>query len=167
MCQIVVRTFLLLISVINLCFALPEDRKETMKLSAGSADLDQQVHRGVYIDNVILDQGSTHIRAAKAITEGNAKNQLIKAIIQGNKEAQAHYWTLTDPKKPPMHAFADTIYYYPIDNLIKLVGNARIEQGADSFSGPHITYDTLHHHVVSKSNGQGPTTIVFHPGTNS
>lgn len=164
--QIGVRTLILLF-VTNLCFALSDDRNQIMQLSAGSADLNQQDHRGIYIEDVKLDQGTTHIRAAKAVTEGNSKNQITKAIIQGNKEAQAHYWTLTDTKKPPMHAFADIIYYYPAKHMIKLVGNARVEQGEDSFSAPSITYDTLHQHVVSKSDGHGPTTIVIHPGKNS
>lgn len=163
--QIGVRTIILLF-VTNLCFALSDDRNQIMQLSAGSADLNQQDHRGIYIEDVKLDQGTTHIRAAKAVTLGNSKNQITKAIIQGNKEAQAHYWTITDTKKPPMHAFADIIYYYPANHMIKLVGNARVEQGEDSFSAPSITYDTLHQHVVSKSDGKGPTTIVIHPGKN-
>ncbi len=156
-----------LLFVTNLCFALSEDRTQIMQLSAESADLDQEKHRGIYIDNIKLDQGTTHIRAAKAVTEGNSKNQLTKAIIYGNKEAQAHYWTLTDTKKQPMHAFADIIYYYPIEHLIKLVGNARVEQGENSFSAPNITYDTVRQHVISKSDGKGPTTIIIHPGKNS
>jgi len=158
---------LFLLLVTKLSFALSDDHTQIMQLSAGSADLNQQTHRGIYIADVKLDQGTTHIRAAKAVTVGNTKNQLIKAIIQGNDAAQAHYWTTTDMKKPPMHAFANTIYYYPILHMIKLVGHARVEQGDDSFSAPHITYDTIHHHVVSKSDGQEPTTIIIHPGKNS
>lgn len=155
-------SFLFFIS--NFCFALPEDRTQTMQLSANNADLNQELHVGIYIENVQLDQGTTHIRAAKAKTEGNKKNQLIRATIEGNNKAQAHYWTTTDNKKPPMHAFANTIYYYPLKHLIELVGNARVEQGNDSFSAPHIRYDTLHHHVLTKSEGQVPTTIIIHPG---
>ena len=146
------------------CFALSDDRMQIMKLSAGSADLDQQAHRGIYTDNVQLDQGTTHIRAAKAITEGNAKNQLIKAIINGNKTTQAHYWTLASANKPPVHAYADCINYCPKTHLIELIGNARVEQGADSFSAPKISYDTLDQHVITQNNGQGRTTIVIHPG---
>ena len=145
------------------CFALPNDRLEIMKLSAGSADLDQQTHRGVFINDVHLDQGATHIRAAKAVTEGDTKNQLIKAIINGDKTTQAHYWTIASANKPPVHAYADCINYYPHTHLIELIGNARVEQGADSFSAPSIRYDTLHQHVISQSNGQGRTTIVIHP----
>ena len=157
---------LILLFVTKFCFALPDDRTQIMQLSAGSADLDQQNHRGVYLTDVKLDQGTTHIRAAKAVTIGNSKNQLIKAVIHGNNDTQAHYWTTTDTKKEPMHAFADTIYYYPIQHLIKLLGNARVEQGDDSFSAHQITYDTVRQHVVSKGDGQGPTMIVIHPGKN-
>ena len=106
------------------CFALPEDKQQVMQLRADSADLNHQTHRGLYSGDVQLDQGSTHIRAAEAITEGNLKNQLIKAIIRGNKEAQAHYWTLTSKDKPAIHAYADTIFYYPQKHVIELIGNA-------------------------------------------
>ena len=155
---------LALLLVAELCFALPSDRTQIMQMHAGSADLDQQTHRGIYLDDVHLDQGTTHIRAAKAITEGNAKNQLVKAIIKGNKEAQAHYWTINEANKPPLHAYADTIYYYPERHLIDLVGNARVEQGDDSFTAPKISYDILHQHVISKSDGKGRTSIIIHPG---
>ena len=153
-----------LLLIANVSFALPDDRTKIMQVSAGSADLDQQAHRGTYIGNVQFDQGTTHIRAEKAITEGNSKNQLVKAIIQGNKTAQAHYWTHNTADKPPLHAYADTIYYYPNSHLIKLIGNARVEQGEDSFTAPKISYDTLHQHVISKNDSQGRTLIIIHPG---
>ena len=146
------------------CFALTEDRTQIMEVHARSADLNHQTHRGIYSGDVEVDQGSTHIRAAEAITEGNLKNQLVKAIIKGNKEAQAHYWTINEANKPPLHAYADTIYYYPERHLIDLVGNARVEQGDDSFTAPKISYDILHQHVISKSDGKGRTSIIIHPG---
>ena len=146
------------------CFAMDNDRTQVMELQANSADLNQQTHRGIYLGDVQIDQGTTHIRAAEAVTEGNLKNQLIKAVIKGNKTAQAHYWSLTELNKPPMHAYADTINYYPASHLIELIGNARIEQGTNSFAAPSIRYDTEHQHVVSKSNGQERTTIIIYPG---
>ncbi len=148
------------------CFSLPTDKMQPMRLSANSADLNEQAHRGIYIGDVQLDQGTTHVRAAKAVTEGNLKNQLVKAVIKGNKEARAHYWTLTEADKPPLHAYADTIYYYPERHSIELIGNALIEQGNDSFSAPKICYDTLHQHVISSGDGKARTTIIIHPGNN-
>lgn len=153
---------LFLLGTTKLCFALPDDRLQTMQLRANSADLDQHAHRGVYIGDVQLDQGTTHVRAAKAITEGNEKNQLVKAVIEGNKNAQAHYWTTAADDKPPLHAYADIIYYYPERHLIELIGHARVEQGEDSFAAPKISYDIQHQHVVSSSNEAERTLIVIH-----
>jgi lipopolysaccharide export system protein LptA len=156
----------LLFLITNRCFALSDDHLQITHLQAGSADLNQQTHRGIYLHNVQLDQGTTHIHAARAITEGNAKNQLIKAIISGNKTAQAHYWTLTTPDKPPLHAYADTMYYYPERHTIELIGHAKVEQGDDSFAAPKISYDTLHQLIISNKDNKNRTMIILHQGIN-
>ena len=144
-------------------YALPNDRDQIIELHAGSADINQQTHTGIYLQDVQLDQGSTHIRAHKAITTGNEKNQLVLAVIKGNSDAQAHYWTIPAVNKLPMHAYADTIHYFPERHLIELIGNARVEQDHNSFSAPKITYDMLAQHVVSQASGHARTTIIFHP----
>ncbi len=148
----------------NTCFALPDDRTQTMELRANSADLNHESHLGTYLGDVQFDQGTTHIRAAKAITLGNLKNQIVKAVIKGDQKTQAHYWAITAIDKPPMHAYANIINYYPERHLIELIGSARVEQGDNSFSASKISYDTLHQHVVSKSEGLERTTIIIHPG---
>lgn len=155
--------FILFIFISPNCFALPEDQQQVMQLRANTADLNQETHLGTYIGQVELDQGSTHLRAAEAITQGNAKNQLIKAVAKGNKAIQAHYWVLTAIDKPPLHAYADSIYYYPERHLIELIGTARLEQGANLFSAPKISYDILHQHVITQREGSMRTTIIFQP----
>ena len=157
-------SLLTLLLLANICFALTEDKTKVVYLKANSADLNQQTHHGVYIGEVEFDQGTTHLRADTATTEVNDKNQLVKAIAKGNTNNQAHYWTLTSPDKPPMHAFADTICYYANKHLILLIGNARIEQGVNSFAAARIRYDTLHHHVITNRVGNSRTIIVIHPG---
>ncbi len=155
---------ILLLLLTPLCFALPTDKNQILNFRANSADINQETHLGIYKDNVELDQGSTHLRAAKAMTEVDAKNKLIKAIAEGSKTEQAHFWTLTDEKKPPVHAYANTIRYFPEKHLIQLIGRARVEQGKDSFSAPTIDYDTLHQHVLAQSHhSQGQTVIIIHP----
>ncbi len=144
--------------------ALTSDHEQTMHFSANSADINQTTHHGIYIGAVELDQGSTHIRAAYAETDTNQQNQLIKAIIKGDKETQAHYWTSTTLDKPPIHAYADVIYYFPTQHLITLIGNARVLQGRDSFAAAEIRYDTLDQHVISNSKGPSRTSIIIHPG---
>lgn len=154
---------LIILTTSPVVLAMPDDRDKTMELSAETADLSQQTHRGEYIGDVQLDQGTTHLRAAKAVTEGNDKNKLVVAIASGDQTNQAHYWTKTAEDKPLLHAFADTIRYYPDRHLIELIGKARVEQGNDSFAAAKISYDTLKQHVVSQSDGKDRTLIVIHP----
>ncbi|RMX21154.1 lipopolysaccharide transport periplasmic protein LptA [Legionella jordanis] len=144
-------------------FALPDDREKVAELSADTADLNQQNHRGVYQGNVSFDQGTTHLRAAKAITEGNAQNKLSLAIATGDETAQAHYWVTTALDKPPLHAYADMIRYYPDRHLVELIGNAKVSQGDNSFSGPKISYDIEKQQVISKGDGRNRTKIIIHP----
>jgi len=143
--------------------ALPDDRQKVAQLSAETADLNQQDHRGIYTGDVQFDQGTTHLRAAKAITEGDQHNKLTYAIAFGDKQELAHFWTQTALDKPLLHAYAREIRYYPDKHLIKLVGDARVEQGDNSFTAPTISYDTLKQHVISKSDGTTRTVIIFHP----
>lgn len=157
-------TGLMLLLISNACFALSDDREKTLELLADSADLNQQTHRGEYTGNVQLDQGTSHLRAANAVTEGSAQNKLVLAIAKGEGKEQAHFWTLTELNKPPLHAYADEIRYHPDNHLIELIGNARVVQGDNSFSASKISYDTLKQHVVSKSDGKTRTTIIIHPG---
>lgn len=155
--------FMFLFLISHLASALSTDRDQILQVRANSADLNQQTHQGIYLGDVQLDQGTTHIRAVEATTTGNEKNQLVLAVIKGDKTSQAHYWTLIDEKKPPVHAYADTINYYPDKHLIELIGNARVEQGTNSFTAPTIRYDTLAQHVIAQPDKSGRTTIIFHP----
>lgn len=153
----------LLCFLISPGYALDSDKQQVMHVVADSADLSQQKHKGIYTGNVQFEQGTTNLHAALAITEGNLKNQLTLAIAKGADGKQAHYWTETGPNKPPFHAYADTIKYYPLKHLIELIGNARVEQGTNSISAAKISYDTLAQHVLSQSDGTMRTTIIFHP----
>jgi lipopolysaccharide export system protein LptA len=144
-------------------YALPSDKEQVMHVVSDSADLSQQNHKGTYTGHVEFIQGTTNLHAASAMTQGNIKNQLTLAIANGSKENPAHYWTETGPNKPPFHAYADTIRYYPLRHLIELIGNAHIEQGANSLSAAKISYDTLEQHIVSQSDGKTRTTIILYP----
>jgi len=136
---------------------------QPIEFHADSISLNQKNHEGIYKGHVTLDQGTAHVRAAAATTTWDEKNQLIKASATGTKTMQAHYWQQTTAEKPPLHAYADLIYYYPERHLIELIGHARVTQNNNSLSAPHITYDTLTTHVTSTGNTQERTTIIIYP----
>lgn len=156
--------FSLSIVISQLAFAMPDDRNKLAQLTANTADLNQKTHRGEYIGDVQFDQGTTHLRAIKAITEGNQQNKLVFAVAFGDKENPAHYWEQTAIDKPLLHAYANEIRYYPDRHLIELIGDARVVQGDDSFTAPKISYNTLKQHVIAKSDTKARTVIIIHPG---
>ncbi|WP_173236762.1 lipopolysaccharide transport periplasmic protein LptA [Legionella antarctica] len=155
--------FLFFTMITTVGIALPSDKKQVIHVVSDSADLNQLDHKGTYTGHVEFTQGTTNLHASSAITQGNIKNQLTLAIANGTEGKQAHYWEQTDPNKPPFHAYADTIRYYPLRHLIELIGNAHVEQGANSLSAAKISYDTLKQHVISESDGQTRTTIILYP----
>lgn len=153
----------LLFFITSLTYALPTDKKQVIQMTADSADLSQLHHKGVYTGNVIFVQGTTNLHATKAVTKGNQKNELTLAIAYGSKDKQAHYWTESGVNKPPFHAYADTIKYYPLKHLIELIGNAHVEQGPNSLSAAKIIYDIQQQHLVSQSDIKTQTVIILYP----
>ncbi len=159
--KIVSCIFLMIFSM--MVTALESDKEKVANVAADFARLSQKAHQGEYKGNVRVEQGTTNLRAALAVTKGNKKNELTLAIAKGDKKHQAHYWTMTDSKKPLLHAYADAIYYYPLKNLIKLIGNARVIQGENVFKATTISYNTKEEHVVSESGWSSQSTIIFYP----
>lgn len=147
----------------TLAFALSTDKGQMIHVDADTADLNQLEHKGVYIGHVQFNQGTTNLRAEKAMTQGDDKNQLLLAIAEGSVTEQAHFWTQTALDKPPLHAWANTIRYHAKTHIIDLVGKAKIIQGENSFSAPHIRYNTEKQQIISKSDGANRSTIIFYP----
>ena len=138
----------LLLPIVALCFssiffvayALDSDQQQQLLISANTADLNSQSGIGVYTGNVIIDQGTTHIRGDK-VTSYSENNKIVKVIVEGNKQQQARYETSLDPNKPPLIATANTIQFFPPKNYAILLGNAYVQQGENSIAGEHLEYD--------------------------
>jgi lipopolysaccharide export system protein LptA len=150
------------------CFTLPlyaltADKEKIMHVLADTADLNQKKHMGTYTGHVALTQGTSNIRAHFAKTRGDMNNQLTLAIAKGHDGTQAHYWTQTDPNKPPFHAWADIIRYYPLRHFIELIGHAKVQQGDNSMQAAKISYDTIEQHVITHGDAHNRMNIIINP----
>lgn len=141
MTQIKRSLFILYLSCI-LCigYALDSDQKQPLLISADTADLNNQTGIGIYTGNVVIDQGTTHVRGDK-VTSYSENNKITQVIVEGDKKQQARYESSVDPKKPPLIAIADTIQFFPEKNYAILLGNAHVQQGENSIAGEHLEYD--------------------------
>ena len=54
--------FLLFILMIGVSYALPTDKEQIMHVTADTADLNQQKHKGIYTGNVVFVQGTTNLQ---------------------------------------------------------------------------------------------------------
>ncbi len=144
-------------------FALEDDQNQPISVQADSVTIDNKVGKSQYEGNVAVQNGSTHLTAAKAVVYTTKENSIKEAIAYGAGKVQAHYWTMTDPKKPELHAYADMIQIFPDKHLVYLIGNAKVNQGDDSYQAPKIEYNSETQHVFSPQSTHGRTTIVIHP----
>lgn len=144
--------------------AMPDDKYKVMHLTADSVSLDQATHKGNYLGQVTLDQGTTHLRAETAETLTDANNTLIQATARGSKAMKAHIWTQTALDKPVLHAFAHEIRFYPNKQYVELIGEAIVQQGGDVFSAPYIHYDTKTQRVITQATGKERTKIIIKNG---
>lgn len=145
---------------------LPSDKTAKLYITSDTADLNKSTGISIFIGNVKVNHGSTHVTADKLTTYSDKKNQIVKAIAEGENGNLATYQTMTDPNKPPLNATALVIQYFPQQHYVILIGQANAVQGKDSISGPRLEYDVAKQILLSKTipgTSNGRTTIVIQP----
>lgn len=151
---------LMMLGFRNQALALSTDQQQTFKIIADSVQIDHETGTNVYHNHVHVGQGTTHLAADLMITHSDIQNQMQEIIATGR---QAIYRTLANLQKPELIAVADTIKYYPKQNKVLLLGNAKVTQGQNVFTGPIIEYNTKLQTVISQAKQLGRTTVVIHP----
>lgn len=166
--------FVLILSLLFCLLSLPltsfaeisSDKTAKLFIVSDNAELNKSTGVSVFIGNVKVDHGSTHLTSDKLTTYSNQKNQLIKAVAESTSNELAIYTTLTAANKPPLIAMAKVIQYFPQQHYVILQGQAYVKQGTDTISGPHLEYDIAKQILVTKTlnNGTaGRTQIVVQP----
>ncbi len=128
--------YIVLLTLGNAAYTLPEDRKEPVNIEADSAELSQATGQTVYKGNVKLNQGSLNINADE-ITISVKNGILDELVAKGN---QANLSQLPKHNAPVIDATANTIYYNVGKDSLLLEGNASIAHGESSFNGNRIEY---------------------------
>lgn len=141
-------------------YALPSDKQQPMHIVANSAHWDGNKNTTTLVGNVIVTQGTTTVMADKLVLLTDKQNQIQQAIATGNL---ASYTTTTDITKPPLHAVAQSIEYFPPTSEIILIGRAHVQQGDNTVSAPRLEYNMNAQTVVSPAAKNGRTTIVIQP----
>lgn len=114
----------------------------------------------VYSGNVLAVQGTRRLQGDTLTIQRGSNGQIQSFLLQGNP---AKTQEQPSPSSQIAYGQAAQIYYFPAQNLIRYVKNARFTQGGNVFSGDVITYKTLTQVASSPKvpGGTGTTTIIL------
>jgi len=127
---------LLLFTFSNLCWSLPEDSQQEIRIASDQASLDKLKGEVIYSGNVIMQQGSLNIKADKVTLVRTAKG-LEKIVAQGSP---ARYSQVLGKDEGKTLAYGETIIYNTQIDELTLLQNAGLEKQGNVFSGDKIVY---------------------------
>lgn len=163
------RNFFLMITLLcltllsTIAMALKADFKEKLHITSRSTLYDYKAGTTIFLDDVKVDQGTTHITANKLTTKTNAAHQLQEAIAYGSDKVPAHYWTTPKPGDRIVDAKAKIIKYYPLDGNIILQESVFVTQGENSFQGQLVLYNMLTQAITVPETNNGRAILVYNP----
>jgi lipopolysaccharide export system protein LptA len=128
--------------------ALDDDQQQPIRISAEEALRDEKQGFTVYRGNVRMAQGSLHIEA-DSITIYHSQDSADHIIAEGRP---ARLEQRPDPTKGPIHASAQIIEYYQLEERVHLRKSAYIEQDGSTVSGETIDYYMREQRVRADSN---------------
>ena len=139
------------------------DQKDVIHIMADSWNYNRKTGISIFLGPVKIDQGSTHITAAKVITKQTDDKHMEEMTAFGDNKTQAHYWDTKTINESALHAYAGTIHYLPTKSLITLKENAHIQQGKNHFKGNLIYYNMNDQTIMAPKTPNSRTTIIYQP----
>lgn len=143
-------------------FALPQDQREPLHITADSSKYNYKTGINEFAGNVKADQGSTHLTADRLITQADQQHKIELIVAIGGKE-RAHYWVKPKLTDPVLHAKANIIQFYPQSGNITLEQAASIKQGENSFQGELIHYNSIEQTIIVPKLNKSHALIVYNP----
>lgn len=140
--QLALPLVLSLLIISTQALALPEDRTLPLQVQAQRMQWDNQQQQATYQGDVEVHQGELVIKSAKLVLIRTRTGELSQALAT-TPQGQAYMRDRPDTAKPQVEAWAESIDYLPANNLITLTGQAKLTQGADSFTGHKLTYNLI------------------------
>ena len=144
-------------------FGLDSDREQPLQITADMAIRDELARETRYEGNVVLTQGSLRIEADRiAISHDESDADTIVASGRPTKLVQQPALD-----QAPVDASANRIEFVRSESLVRLLGQARIEQRGSILSGDQIDYLLALRTVRAAGNvdgkGDGRVEVVIPP----
>lgn len=144
-----------------LSWSLSSDRNQPIEIEADKATLDEGKGLSIYEGNVLLRQGTLHLRGSH-LSVYLKNSQVDKLILSGQP---ASYSQRLDGEKNDQHAEAGRIEYLAGKQRMILQGNARIwREETEEFSSDRIVINLQDNTLDAGGGGpDGRVRIILQP----
>lgn len=135
--------------------ARSSDADQPIEIEADFAELDDRVRKAVYTGNVVVTQGSIRMTGDRFIIHYTPDNELQKAFMKGKP---ARFKQRPDNADEDVEGEAIQFEYFATKNMMHLIENAKVTQGAKHYSGYYLTYDTVRSITTARRAKSGEQT---------
>lgn len=128
--------------------ALDPNSQLPIQIESDQASLSDETGIAVYTGNVIISQGLSRLEA-DTISVNAIDHRLVSIKATGKP---AHFTQQDNANEPITHGYGNNIVYVAKENLLKFLGQARLVQDENSFSGEEIEYDIVKRAIKAKGD---------------
>lgn len=141
--------------------AINPSSKLPIQIESDRATLNDETGVSNYAGNVIISQGLSRLEADNISV--NARDRKIVSIKATGRPA--HFVQQDDIKTPPTHGYGKTIIYITKDEILRFIGDAKLVQQDNSFSGDQIEYDIVRKAIKAQGDESigSRVKIQYHP----
>lgn len=130
--------------------ALTSDRNQSISIQSDRAERDEAKGTTTYAGNVIMQQGSMRINAARVVIHNN-KSKVTRIIAEGEP---ATYQQKPSEAEGLVVAEAKRLEYDVSNETLHLVERAKLQQEGTQLSGNRIDYDVKSSVVKAGGNAE-------------
>ena len=134
--------------------ALSTDSGQPITIQADRAEHDDAARTTIYRGDVVIDHGSLHILGDTVTIRFDGEDEVAKITAVG---VPAHFRQLPDGDTNHRKAWAKRMEYFPEQDLIVLLGEARYEKEDGSrVQAARLVYDLLNARFKALADGRNP-----------
>lgn len=136
----------------------------TTYISSDSASYNYKTGIEIFSGHAKIVQATFQLMGDTIMIYNLPNTQTINKVVAIGQLAQ--YDTLPVTQQPRTHAQAQRIEYYPAQKKVLLLGQGKVTQGENKFSGEHIEYQMDKQVVLSSPSKTTKTIIIIPPQQN-
>lgn len=139
----------------TLTHALESDKDQPIDVEADGVDMNDSKGISIYKGNVVLTQGSIVIKADK-VTVTEKSDGANEVVAEGRPVT---FRQETEGDKGTIKGRANKTEYHANGEIIKMIGDAVLTQGKDTFKSDRITYDRAQAVIKAGASAKGQQRV--------